>query len=247
MTSRALLRFMTDSTTAADNPSSGTIVAGYVDGLYANVPALHKRYPHGTVVTITVNGRDDADVVDQENGDASPVTAAVWVRSQRKDGKHPTVYCSVAELRAVIAAMHAIGLCPDDASFWTAHYGTGAHMCTAARCWAQYGELAFTPRIVATQYDDKGPKGQHYDRSEVAAYWPGIDPDPIPILKPTRSPLSPRMRILAPRATRLCRHIANAHLAHRTVPPTPAAAKALTALDDAAYLLRKQIARAKSL
>lgn len=177
--SRQVYRIMTDSTTAADNPANVALVAGYTDGRYANLTALRKRYPHATIVTITVFGQGDADVVDRETGDASAATAAGWALGRAHAGAHPTIYLSVSQLRPVMLACQHVGLGAGDVSFWTAHYTGQSHMCSA-NCWKPYGALPFTPNIVATQYDDKGPQGQHYDRSLVAAYWPGVDPAPAP-------------------------------------------------------------------
>jgi hypothetical protein len=158
------LRKMTDSTTASDNPKDDVIVAGYVNGLYANVDQLRRRYPHARIVTITVNSQADADVIDCEDGDANPSSSAVWAKRQVARGKHPTIYCSLAVVPHVLAACKEQGLkWHRDFEIWQAHYDGVAKL----------------PRgFVAKQYNDHGPQGQHYDVSVVAAYWPGVDPKP---------------------------------------------------------------------
>lgn len=175
MSNRAAVkvRFGADSVTTADLPGDAAIYPAYVDGRYANVEAVRKRFPRALVPTITVTGREKADVVDQERGDATAPQAAAAV----KGGIVSSIYCSVSELPAVCHALHALGIGPK-VPIWTAHYTGTAHICTEKACWGRYGALPFTPLIIGTQYDDKGPHGQHYDRSEFVAYWPGVDPKP---------------------------------------------------------------------
>lgn len=183
-----------DSVTATDLPAGLPIYPAYVDGRYANAGQVRRAHPHALVPTITVNGRDPANVVDQENGDATPSTAAAWVKRRIRRGEHPTEYFSVASLLANLRELHARGIGPGDVSFWTAHYTGVPHICDK-KCWAPYGwgPLPFEPHIVGTQYDDKGAHGEHYDRSLFLTYWPGVDPAPRhhkpappPKPKPTR-------------------------------------------------------------
>lgn len=177
-----------DSVTAADLPHGVEIYPAYVDGLYANVKAVRKRFPHALVPTITVNGQNKADIVDQENGDATPAGAAAAVKA----GRVHTIYCSVSQIAANATALHKLGLGPN-IPIWTAHYTGKPHICTEKTCWEQYGwRLPFKPLIVGTQYDDKGPKGEHYDRSLFVDYWPGVDPKPKPApVKPKHPPTGP--------------------------------------------------------
>lgn len=177
---RAAVHFRSadDSVTADDLPAGLPIYPAYIDGRYANVQAIRKAHAKALVPTITVNGADPADIVDQENGDATPATAAHWTLGRIHAGKHPTEYFSVSALRANLVALHALGVGPGDVSFWTAHYTSVEHICNAKDCWAQYGwgALPFVPHIVGTQYDDKGAHGEHYDRSVFLPHWPGVDP-----------------------------------------------------------------------
>lgn len=177
-----------DSVTAGDLPHGAAIYPAYVDGLYANVKAVRKRFPHALVPTITVNGTHKADIVDQENGDATPAGAAAAVKA----GRVHTIYCSVSQIAVNAAALHMRGLGPN-VPIWTAHYTGDPHICTEKDCWGQYGwRLPFKPLIIGTQYDDKGPHGEHYDRSLFVDYWPGVDPKPKPApVKPKHPPTGP--------------------------------------------------------
>lgn len=170
---------MYDSVTVADIPHVATMIAGYVDGIYANVPAIRQRFPHATIVTVTVKGTPGANVIDCEPGDASPAQAAAWAKREVAAGRKPTIYCMASQWVQVKLAVASAGV-TGKVSYWIADYD---------------GQPAVPSGAVAKQYlGSPGNSPGHYDVSVVAAHWPGVDPDP--------KPLSARQQRLA-RAQRL--------------------------------------------
>ncbi|MBV9292595.1 MAG: hypothetical protein JO222_09110 [Frankiales bacterium] len=219
-------RLEADSTTASDVPASADLPAGYVDGAYRTVDALRRRFSHKRIVTITVNGSTPgADVIDREAGDASARTAARYVHDGRVAGHWPTIYFPLSDIAEICHELKAIGLGPD-VPLWTAHYTGVEHIC-GKTCLKPYGPLPFTPLIVATQYADPKTSGGHFDLSQVADYWPGVDPKPAP--KPGRRPRG----FGGPMRAAL--HLVIFHGGHRRDPLKPTAdalaAKAIAALE----------------
>lgn len=147
------MRTMFDAVTVADIPADATMVAGYVDGRYANLPEMRIRFPRALVVSVTVAG-GDADVLDVENGDASPAQAPGWIAA------HPSgsLYCNASTLPAVRAAFGDRPLPP----IWLADYD---------------GDPTIPACAVAKQY----ASNDYYDTSSAADYWPGVDPAPTPV------------------------------------------------------------------
>ena len=159
-----MARTMYDGITPSRLPASATIVAGYADGLYANLPTLRARYPHATVVSIAVTASySGAQVLDVETGDATPAQAPGWVKRRRAAGADPSVYCNSSTWPAVRAAFRAAGVA--EPHYWI----------------AQYDGVATIPAgAIAKQYRNTAG----YDESIVADYWPGVDPAPNPTPEP---------------------------------------------------------------
>lgn len=153
----AVPRTMYDAVTVANIPAGAVMVAGYVDGRYANLAAMRVRFPHAVVVGIATRASrhgTDAPVLDVEKGDATPGEAPGWATAQRRIGVDPTVYCNTSTWPAVKAAFAAAGVAPPH--YWVAQYD---------------GNPAIPPGAVAKQYSSPGP----FDISSVADHWPGID------------------------------------------------------------------------
>jgi nucleoid-associated protein YgaU len=151
---------MYDSVNVESIPPTATMVAGYVDGLYANTHLLRQRFPKATLVEIAVNSHSDSGhVLDVETGDATPTEAVSWVLTRRRAGADPSVYCNASEWPHVRAAFkHAAVTEPH---YWIAKWDNVA---------------ALLPGTVAKQFKNT----THYDESVVADYWPGVDPKPKP-------------------------------------------------------------------
>lgn len=169
------MRTMYDGVTVGNIPAGATLIAPYVDGLYANAVATHQRFPTAVLVPITVFGRTKAKVVDIERGDCTPVSGVAAV----KRGVAVSPYCNLSTLRDVLEQVIAQGV-SRQVPIWTAHPTGKAHLC-GSTCFAGLG-LPFAPNVVATQHTWT----PGYDVSLVAASWPGVDPAPVhhPVTNP---------------------------------------------------------------
>lgn len=162
-----MTRTMYDSVTVEDIPANATMVAGYVDGIYANTGLMRQKFPHATVVEIAVNSHTNAgDVLDVETGDATPSEAVLWVKLRRASGANPSVYCNASVWPSVKSAFRSAGIA--EPHYWIAKWD---------------GSTSIPAGAVAKQY--KGASsGHHYDTSVVADTWPGVDngsnPRPVP-------------------------------------------------------------------
>ena len=146
---------MADSVTAADLPVGYDFYAGYVNGLYANMAQIERRFPDSKVIGISVTVANNGTVLDVEKGDATPAQAPAWVQMRRQAGIIPWVYCSESVWPAVQQAFSAQGIAPP--LYWIAAYpGPGP---------------VLYPGSIAHQWADQGL----YDESVVADFIPGID------------------------------------------------------------------------
>lgn len=209
-----MVRKAYDSVTVSALPTDGDLYLGYVDGRYANVAQIHKRFPRRTVVGITVNGSTlDAQMADVEVGDLTPDGGARWAVRKVKAGQHPTLYTYASNAGAVQRACTRAGLKPSQWSLFVADYD---------------GDPTLPPGCVGKQYRSPDGTGRgkvtdgNYDVSVVADYWPGVDPKPLPKPAATGTPVSRLSLALARRLT--------ARLVKRHKPVTGGRA-VLTALD----------------
>jgi hypothetical protein len=154
-----MTRTMYDSINPSGIPAGATMVAGYVDGRYANMAGMAARFPSAVRVPIAVfPSTNDGTVLDVETGDATPAQAPGWVTMRRAAGVDPTVYCNADTWPSVRSAFTAAGV--PEPHYWI----------------AQYDGVATVPAgAVAKQYESTDP----WDLSAVADYWPGVDPAPI--------------------------------------------------------------------
>ncbi|MFJ1791510.1 hypothetical protein [Kitasatospora griseola] len=151
-----MTRTMYDGVTPHSIPAGATMVAGYVDGHYANMGAMTARFPHATRVSIAVRHTSPAQVLDVEIGDATPDQAVLWCTHTMAStsNKKLTVYCSTSRWPAVRAAFRSVGV--TEPNYWL----------------AQYDGVATIPNgAVAKQYETTAG----WDRSVVADFWPGVD------------------------------------------------------------------------
>lgn len=146
---------MYDAVTNTNIPADATLVAAYVNGHYTNYAQAVARFPHATVVGISVTARFNAGIVlDVEQGDARPDEAPDWVLMRRAAGIDPTVYCDSSTWPSVREAFTSRHL--PEPHYWIAQYD---------------GDPTIPAGAVAKQYADPGP----YDLSSVADHWPGVD------------------------------------------------------------------------
>ena len=150
-----MTRTMYDAVTNTNIPADATLVAAYVNGHYTNYAQAVARFPHATVVGISVTARFNAGIVlDVEQGDARPDEAPDWVLMRRAAGIDPTVYCDSSTWPSVREAFTSRHL--PEPHYWIAQYD---------------GDPTIPAGAVAKQYADPGP----YDLSSVADHWPGVD------------------------------------------------------------------------
>lgn len=160
-----MTRTMYDSVNPETIPAGAEMVAGYVDGMYANVHLMRTRFPHAVVVGIAVFAHtDDGEVLDIERGDATPNQAPGWVQMRRRAGCNPSVYCSASVWNEVRNAFHSAGI--REPHYWVAEWD---------------GNPTIPNGAVAKQYRN----GSGYDTSVVLDTWPGVDtakpaPRPVP-------------------------------------------------------------------
>ncbi|MGB6456554.1 MAG: hypothetical protein WBH47_18975, partial [Streptosporangiaceae bacterium] len=111
-----------DTVTPSALPSSSQAVAVYADGHYAAAPSQVGR--RGLVLWIDTNGSDpNADVLDVEPGDATPLQAGMWV-AQKLDAAPNSVaivYTMQSDWPAVQAAINALPWwMPSHTRYWIA-------------------------------------------------------------------------------------------------------------------------------
>jgi hypothetical protein len=138
------------------------MVAGYVNGYYAWTQAEWDLFPHANHVTISITASANAgDVLDVENGDATPAQTEGWIKMRKSAGYYrPTIYCS----RSVIPEVR-MGTGPyilgRDYDIWVADWTGSPHEVTAPG--------TPTANCCATQYESTAD----YDASAVYdSGWP---------------------------------------------------------------------------
>lgn len=120
-------------------------IAGYVNGKYANWPAVVAKYsPSGKfLLSIDVAGSPSAGAqcLDIERGDATIAQAPNWFKQTQAAGKHyrdlrwyPKLYISAGSAQQLIDAMTAAGVKRDEYLLWSAHYTDQPHICGPATC-----------------------------------------------------------------------------------------------------------------
>lgn len=152
-----MTRTMYDSTNVRGLPVGAELYAGYIDFRYANYGAVIKRFPAAVHVPIATTPLTNAGIVgDVEKGNGSASEWVRWVTRRRTAGVDPTIYCSKSTWDQVAAVFAAKGVHPPH--WWIADW---------------VGHKVAPPKgSVAVQWKSY----RNYDVSNVADYWPGIDP-----------------------------------------------------------------------
>ncbi len=156
------MRLMYDAITVPSLPSGSLMIAGYLDGFYANLPEMRARFPRAQVVEVAVSAATPAAcgrVLDVETGDATSAEAVAWCRAYAGPNSDLTVYCNASTWPSVRSAFQAAGV--TEPNYWIAAYDN---------------DPAIPAGAVAKQY----ASNDFYDTSSVSAYWPGVDPVPTP-------------------------------------------------------------------
>lgn len=97
------------------------------------------------------------DALDVESGAARPKQAPGWVKSRRRAGADPVVYCSLANWPVLKGVFSSSGVAAP--LWWVADWTGHPHIPAGA---------------VACQYADPATSGGHYDLSAVSPAWPGM-------------------------------------------------------------------------
>jgi hypothetical protein len=169
-----MTRVMFDSVTPDAIPLTGArLVAGYATGPFANLTALHARFPRLPVVSIDTDGSDPAaDVRDWETGDKSG-SLQDWVIAHNRAATRKTavVYCNrstIGEVR-LVTGTQVLGV---DYWLWIATLDGSV-----------FGPAAY-PGVIACQDLGATQTGGNYDSSVVFADWwktsPIVTPGPPP-------------------------------------------------------------------
>jgi hypothetical protein len=171
--------FLYDSVNPGGIPAHAELVAGYVDGLYANVTQLKAKFPKATVVSITVKGNTAAHVADCETGDLTPSSVAYWALEVCRLGRRPTIYCSAATWPAVEAELLRHRLHPSAVDWWAASWLTvgtepDPHVNKAQQFVDYFTHPVGVPVCWQFASDAPGPDGR-YDGNVTNGEWPGVN------------------------------------------------------------------------
>lgn len=125
---------MPDSITPGNMPMGYEAYLGYTDGNWPTATRLPVLFPGAKVVSLTVTGAtDDADGCDQESGDLSPSSAAMWLKHQLLSGKQrPVLYASRDSVPLTLDILAPLGVARSQLRILSAHYTGQAHICSAA-------------------------------------------------------------------------------------------------------------------
>jgi hypothetical protein len=133
--------FMFDDITVGALPYGAKAYAGYVDGIYKNFADVKAKFPQAAIVSIAVFAKDDAEVLDVEQGDATIADVYAWLKRQLARGVwRPVIYTSAGNVDRLMLTMNANGFKRDQYRIWSAHYTNRAHLCGPTTC----GEIKTT-------------------------------------------------------------------------------------------------------
>ena len=165
--------YIYDSVNPLGIPAGVEVVAGYVDGDYANIAGLRAAHPQAYILEITVTGRKGVRVVDCERGDLSPREAAQWAFVELRAGRRPTIYCSESNWAAVIECLKAMRVHQEAIDWWIASWTTVNR--------APGPVPNIFPGAQARQYASDVPhNGSSFDLSVTEGRWPLIE-HPAPV------------------------------------------------------------------
>lgn len=150
---------MYDDITLSLLPKGAAAYAGYVNGRWANFPALKAMFPKAHLLDISVFASGDATCLDVEAGDATIAEIYGWFkRQQARRVYRPVIYTSANNLAQLGATMTANGFPRESYRVWSAHYN-GAHICGAATCGYNVGGSSvdgtqFTSTVLGHSLDE---------------------------------------------------------------------------------------------
>jgi hypothetical protein len=121
-------------------PPGAAAYAAYVDGAIGNQPNyawIVGAFPQAWHLSIALFADHDADVLDCENGAASPSDIPGWRARQAKRGvARPVIYASAFTMNEdVLPVLAGAGIARASVRLWSAHYD-GPHICGPRSCGA---------------------------------------------------------------------------------------------------------------
>lgn len=126
---------MYDDVTLSLLPPGADAYAGYVNGTFANFEALKAKFPKAHLLDIAVSANVNATCLDVETGDATIGQIFNWFKAQKARGVfRPVIYTSAGNLHQLYLTMTANGFARSTYRVWSAHYGSGQHVCGATTC-----------------------------------------------------------------------------------------------------------------
>lgn len=165
-----LLRSMDDSVNWLAIPVDEPMVAGYVlPSHFAWPPAAWARFPNSKKIRITPSAAvfgPGIQVIDVETGDATPEQVPGWSTDSRSVGQEPTAYMAFGKWAAVIRACTSVRVAVPQ--FWVADWNGVDDLPSITIDGVTY-------TAAAHQLADPATSGGDFDRSVVAAFWPGVD------------------------------------------------------------------------
>lgn len=121
---------MYDSVDTALIPRNAKAAAGYVGGRFHTMPEIDAG-PWPYKLSIAISADEVADMLDIENGDATPEQAPAWIRKMRGKTKAtplPVVYRNAESLQALVDLLAKSGLHQHvDYLIGSAHYDGHQH------------------------------------------------------------------------------------------------------------------------
>jgi hypothetical protein len=147
-------------------PADPPAVAGYVAGRWPDYSELVARFPRARHKSIAVAASEDADILDIENGDASPSDGPGWFTRQRARGLQlPGFYADASTMPEVVAALAGAGIERTEYVLWVAWYN---------------GSDSIVPGYEAHQWTDSA-LGRNLDQSScLPSFWA---PSPSPAVR----------------------------------------------------------------
>lgn len=148
--------YLYDDVTVSLIPSNAGAVAGYVNGIYANLTALRSKFPNAHILDIAVTASADATCLDIETGDATNAQAPAWFKRQKARGvARPVLYTSAGNSQALINTMANNGVARSAYLLWSAHYTNSAHICAKTGCgYPNADGTQFTSRALGKSLDE---------------------------------------------------------------------------------------------
>lgn len=198
---------MWDSIDVTQMPGgTGYCYAGYVNGSWPTYKTVVSRFPGHNVLSIAVNAGADADCLDVENGDASPAQAAGWFARQLARGvTRPCIYASAGIVGEIITLMGVAGIPRTNVRFWSAHYGSGQHICGPNVCGY--------PAADGTQWTSSA-LGRNLDQSMLVNNFFGVTPPPPPPVPAVVYLTAAEMGTIMAQLPVLQKDMSDAHLPH---------------------------------